>query len=208
MLLTELAVLLNGTVLQNTDAHPTIQHLLLDSRKIVFPQTALFFAIRGLHHNGHRFLKEAYQKGVRNFVVSQTVDVRLFPEANLIQVDDSVKALQQLAAHHRGQFDLPVIGITGSNGKTVVKEWLFQLLRHHFYIVRSPQSYNSQIGVPLSIWQIEAEHQLGIFEAGISQPNEMEQLANIIGANIGIFTNIGQAHGEGFDNRKQKVAKS
>lgn len=182
-----------------------IQHLLLDSRRVGFPETALFFAIEGEYYDGHCFLKELYLKGVRNFVVSSDVNYADFPEANFLTVKNTVSALQQLAAHHRKQFDLPVLGITGSNGKTVVKEWLYQLLWEDYQIVRSPKSYNSQVGVPLSVWKIEETHQLGIFEAGISQPSEMEKLEPIIAPTIGIFTNIGTAHSEGFGSDYQKA---
>ncbi|MEM8906261.1 MAG: bifunctional UDP-N-acetylmuramoyl-tripeptide:D-alanyl-D-alanine ligase/alanine racemase [Bacteroidota bacterium] len=182
-----------------------IDHLLLDSRQLIFPQTSLFFAIGGKRHNGHDYVANLYQRGVRSFVVAQHISIKNYPEAHFILVKDVLLALQQLAAHHRQQFELEVIGITGSNGKTIVKEWLFQLLQSHRSIVRSPKSYNSQIGVPLSVWQIQSHHQLGIFEAGISQPREMERIAPIIDCQIGIFTNIGAAHDEGFENTAEKI---
>ena len=130
-----------------------------------------------------------------------------FPEANFLAVKDTIAALQQLAAYHRRQFNIPVIGITGSNGKTIVKEWLYQLLHPDYHIVRSPKSYNSQIGVPLSVWQMNKQHTLAIFEAGISQPGEMENLQKIIQPTIGLITNIGEAHSEGFANNEQKVTE-
>ena len=129
------------------------------------------------------------------------------PEANIILVKDSLVALQQLAAWHRKQFSLPVIGITGSNGKTIVKEWLNQLLEDEYHIVRSPKSYNSQTGVPLSVWQLQPVHGLAIFEAGISRRGEMSRLEPMIRPTIGIFTNIGEAHSEGFDSRAEKAAE-
>ena len=133
-----------------------------------------------------------------------TIETSLYPEANFLLVNDTLDALQQLAAYHRQQFNIPVIGITGSNGKTIVKEWLYQLLHEDYNIVRSPKSYNSQIGVPLSVWQMNEQHTLAIFEAGISQQGEMEKLEKIIRPTIGVLTNIGEAHSEGFIDDDQK----
>lgn len=175
-----------------------IEHLLLDSRKVYRAASSLFFAIKGFRKDGHQFIPELYKKGVRNFVVSASIDNVNFPEANFLLVNDTLEALQQLAAHHRQQFAIPVIGITGSNGKTIVKEWLYQLLHEDFNIVRSPKSYNSQIGVPLSVWQMNEHHTLAIFEAGISEQGEMLRLEKIIRPTIGVLTNIGAAHSEGF----------
>jgi alanine racemase len=182
-----------------------VEQLLPDSRKVLFPATSLFFALKGPRRDGHSFMREAYDKGVRQFIVCREEGVSLPVDANIILVKDSLQALQALAAYHRKQFDLPVIGITGSNGKTVVKEWLNQLLEEKYAIVRSPKSYNSQLGVPLSVWQINPHHTLGIFEAGVSQSGEMEKLEKIIRPTIGVFTNIGEAHSEGFLNLRQKV---
>lgn len=185
-----------------------IEHLLLDSRKLLFPSTSLFFALGSQRRNGNLFIKELYGKNVRHFVVDidfSEKDMLGFPEATFLQVPDVMIALQSLAAFHRQQFTFPVIGITGSNGKTIVKEWLYQLLQHDFNIVRSPKSYNSQIGVPLSVWQMNASHTLAIFEAGISMKGEMERLEKIIGPDIGIFTNIGEAHSEGFESTAEKI---
>ena len=181
-----------------------VEHLLLDSRKAFLPTTSLFFALQSSRRNGHEFIGELYQKGVRSFVVSQSVDASVFTDANFIRVSDTLEALQQLAAYHRSRFSIPVIGITGSNGKTIVKEWLFQLLQPDYIIARSPKSYNSQIGVPLSVWQLRSQHTLAIFEAGISLPGEMEKLAAIIKPTIGLFTNIGDAHSEGFTSQTEK----
>ncbi len=150
-------------------------------------------------------MDDLYKRGVRNFVVDEKIAVSDYPEANIVFVPDALLALQQLAAHHRQQFHIPVIGITGSNGKTIVKEWLNQLLDDQYNIVRSPRSYNSQVGVPLSIWQMNETHELGIFEAGISQSHEMEYLEAIIQPTIGVLTNIGEAHGEGFKNMEEKI---
>jgi len=183
----------------------TIEHLLIDSRKIVFPSTSLFFALHSNRRDGHSFIKELHEKGVLNFIVLKSFDSSSFTNANFIFVDDVLAALQTIAAFHRSQFHIPVIGITGSNGKTIVKEWLNQLLQADYHIVRSPRSYNSQIGVPLSVWQINKEHTLGIFEAGISTVNEMSKLENLIQPTIGLLTNIGEAHSEGFSNKQQKL---
>lgn len=184
-----------------------IENLLLDSRKTYAVSSSLFFALKGIRRDGHRFISELYKKGVRNFIVSSEPDISFFPEGNFIHVEDTLKALQQLTSFHRKQFDIPVIGITGSNGKTIVKEWLYQLLHEDYTIVRSPKSYNSQIGVPLSVWQMSAQHTLGIFEAGISEPNEMQKLERIIQPTIGILTNIGEAHSEGFSSSTQKLGE-
>jgi len=183
-----------------------IEHLLLDSRRLVFPASSLFFALKGPRRDGDRFIPELYKRGVRNFVVSGSAGTDL-ADANFIRVDDPLAALQRLAAYHRMQFSLPVIGITGSNGKTTVKEWLNQLLEDRYNIIRSPKSYNSQTGVPLSVWQLQPVHQLAIFEAGISRRGEMSRLQPMIRPTIGLFTNIGEAHSEGFSSRAEKAAE-
>ncbi len=193
-------------LLQNNDA--IIEHILLDSRKLLFSQTSLFFALSGQRRNGNLFIDELYKKNVRNFVVDKTFTacaLARYKDANFLEVNDVLQALHLLTSFHRSQFNIPVISITGSNGKTIVKEWLYQLLNNSYNIVRSPKSYNSQIGVPLSIWQMNAGHELGIFEAGISQPGEMQQLERIIEPTIGVFTNIGEAHNQGFLNIRQKI---
>lgn len=178
--------------------------LLTDSRKASRDEGALFFAIKGERHDGHDHIGKLYVAGIRQFVVEKDNQWDL-PEANIIRVNSSVQALQYIAKHHRQQFTLPVIGITGSNGKTIIKEWLYQLLAHNFSIVKNPGSYNSQIGVPLSVWQIQPHHNLAIFEAGISKPGEMEKLEDIIKPAIGVFTNIGSAHDEGFADTGEKI---
>ena len=195
-------------IIQNNEA-AVIEHLLIDSRKLLFPATTLFFAIAGPRRQGNTFVKELYSRGVKNFVVNEsfTAVPGEYPAANFIAVPNVLTALQQLASAHRKQFSIPVIGITGSNGKTIVKEWLYQLLQADYNIVRSPKSYNSQIGVPLSVWQMNAVNSLGIFEAGISMNEEMEKLEQIIMPQIGVFTNIGEAHNEGFESVKQKAAQ-
>lgn len=183
-----------------------ILHLLTDSRKLVFTDATLFFAIEGPRRDGHDFIAELYERGLRCFVVQQhRIVADHFPQAVFLAVPDVLKALQALSAYHRRQFHIPVIGITGSNGKTIVKEWLYQLLNTEEQIVRSPRSYNSQIGVPLSVWQLNSSHSLGIFEAGISQKAEMDALQKIIQPTIGVWTNVGAAHAEGFKSEQEKA---
>lgn len=183
-----------------------IKNLVIDSRRLITSQHSLFFAIHGQRHDGHQYMQDLYRKGVRNFVISRfSENVDLFFGANIIKVKDSLEALQKLAAYHRSRFPIKSIAITGSNGKTIVKEWLFQLLQEDYSIVRSPKSYNSQVGVPLSIWNINDAYNMGIFEAGISEPGEMENLSEIIQPEIGIITNIGPAHQENFQSYKEKI---
>jgi alanine racemase len=182
-----------------------IDHLLTDSRTLSFPETTLFFAIRTQTNDGGKYIAELYRLRVRHFVVSHyRPEFAEMRDANFLIVKNAPDALQLLAIHHRKQFGIPVIGITGSNGKTCVKELLYQLLHTEFHIVRSPRSYNSQLGVPLSVWQMDGRHTLGIFEAGISQPNEMAHLRRIIAPTIGILTNVGEAHQENFTSPLQK----
>ena len=184
---------------------PDIQILLTDSRSLSDPAVSLFFALSTNQNDGHKYICTLYEKGVRNFVVQHSFSgMNTMPEANLLWVSDTLVALQQLTAFHREQFNIPIIGITGSNGKTIVKEWLYQLLYDQFSIVRSPRSYNSQTGVPLSVWQLNEETELGIFEAGISLPGEMQRLESIIRPTIGIFTTIGDAHQENFTSQEEK----
>lgn len=184
----------------------TIDNLLIDSRKIAYPATSIFIPIVSERRNAHQYIEQVYNAGVRCFLVSEEIkNLATYIDAWFIEVKNTVLALQQIVAWHRSKFMFPIIGITGSNGKTIVKEWLYQLLENDYKIVRSPKSFNSQIGVPLSVWQINDEHNLGIFEAGISQSDEMEWLEKIIKPNIGIFTNIGETHNEGFLNIKHKV---
>jgi len=175
----------------------------VDSRSLRNTANTLFFALKGNNHNAHDFLNDLYAKGVRYFVVSQ--DVSLPPDAVVFKVNDTLRALQRFVAFYRKKYTFPVIGITGSNGKTIVKEWLNQLLLPFYNIIKSPKSYNSQVGVPLSVIAINEEHNLGIFEAGISQPNEMDFLEEVIQPTIGILTNIGPAHNEGFSTKEEKL---
>jgi Alr-MurF fusion protein len=181
-----------------------IDNLLFDSRKISHPETSLFIAIVTERRNGHRFIKQVYEAGVRCFFVCENENYNL-ADAWIFLVDNPLEAIQALVTWHRNQFAVPVIGITGSNGKTIVKEWLNQLLESDYNIVRSPKSYNSQIGVPLSVWQMNIENNLALFEAGISQAHEMDKLEKIIQPTIGIFTNIGDQHNEGFLNVRHKI---
>lgn len=199
--------ILEGKLLLSNNTETIIEHLLIDSRKLLFPASTLFFSLPGPRRQGSTFVKELYSKGVRNFIVDDSFIFSAgdFEAANITAVENVLHALQQLTAQHRSQFHFPVVGITGSNGKTIVKEWLYQLLQQDHHIVRSPKSYNSQIGVPLSVWQMNAQHTLGIIEAGISMPGEMEKLEKIISPDIGIFTNIGEAHSEGFENIGDKI---
>lgn len=180
-------------------------HLLTDSRKPVLHEGSCFFAITGERHDGHDYIRSLYESGIHQFVVEKNFPLKNFSQSNVLLVDSAIEALQKIVAHHRAQFTIPVIGITGSNGKTMVKEWLYQLLAHEYTIVKNPGSYNSQIGVPLSVWHMQPHHQLGIFEAGVSHISEMINLRNIIQPSYGIFTTVGSAHDENFKSRKQKI---
>lgn len=184
----------------------SINSLCIDSRKVTVSEEVLFFAIKGERNDGHLYIPSLYKSGVRQFVVEQPIaDLNSLPGANIILAQSCVEALQRLAAYHRRSFSIPIIGIAGSNGKTIIKEWLYQILSKDMVVVKNPGSYNSQVGVPLSVWQIQPHHQLGIFEAGISRPGEMEKLEKVIHPTVGIFTNIGSAHNEGFKNHKEKI---
>lgn len=189
-------------------AHPQygIDSLLIDSRMLNEAKGALFFAIATTTNDGHRYIAELYGKGVRNFVVT-TLPNGDFSDANFFVVNNAVDALQRLAAHHRRRFDIPLIAITGSRGKTTLKEWLYQMLLPDYHIARSPRSYNSQLGVPLSIWSIDHDTTLGIIEAGVSLPGEMSSLQSIIDPTIGIITNIGDEHRRGFPSIEAKAAE-
>jgi len=184
----------------------TIENLVYDSRRILQPPSSLFFALKTEYNDGHKYLQIAYKKGIRNFIVSHQPTHEII-DSNIILVEDTLIALQELAGFHRNHFSFPVIGITGSNGKTIVKEWLNHLLEEDYKIVRSPKSFNSQIGVPLSVWQMNEHYTLGIFEAGISNPGEMPQLEEMIQPTIGVLTNIGEAHSEGFLDNTHKLAE-
>jgi alanine racemase len=200
----KIATVVKGKLVSKSPANAFIKDVIIDSRKLITAESVLFVALQSKRNDGHRYVQELYDKGVRNFMVR---DAALFLEldANFVEVPDTLRALQQFSKFHRAQFDIPVIGITGSNGKTIVKEWLYQCMHDEYKIVRSPKSYNSQIGVPLSVLQMSAKHQLAIFEAGISEPEEMQYLQEIIMPRLGIFTNIGTAHDQSFVDERQKI---
>ena len=181
-----------------------VTRLLTDSRSLSFPEETMFFAIKTRHGDGHNYIHELYSRGVRNFVVSNLEHLETLADANFIVTYDTLAALHTLATQHRAKFDIPVIGITGSDGKTIVKEWLYQLTAGNYNVTRSPRSYNSQIGVPLSVWMLNETSTLGIFEAGISESNEMGNLQRIINPTIGIITNISSAHQENFSSLQEK----
>jgi len=186
----------------------SLQHLLIDSRLLLHPSNTVFFAIKSAKNDGHNFIDKLYNTGVRAFVISSaSFDCSPYREATFFLAHDCVQGLQALARAHRRLFSLPVVAITGSNGKTIVKEWLRSLLSQKMNIVASPKSYNSQIGVPLSVWQLSGEHELGIFEAGISKVGEMERLEVLIQPDIGVFTNIGTAHSENFEDQQHKISE-
>jgi alanine racemase len=202
--LCEIAGFTGGTI--RGKKNPGISQLLIDSRISPVPTGALFFALKGQRHDGHNYVSDLYRRGIRAFIVSDMrKEFRELPEAGFVVVKDTLLALQELAMHHREKFLCPVIAISGSNGKTIVKEWLNFCLSDDVIITRSPKSYNSQVGVPLSVWLMDDSTQLGIFEAGISLPGEMANLQRIIQPDIGIFTNIGEAHQENFSSLEQKI---
>lgn len=187
-------------------AEGSVGFLLTDSRSLSFPEETLFFALRSERNDGHKYIPDLYRRGVRAFVVEHLPEnyANDMADANFLVVPSVLKALQRLAERHRDEFDIPVVGITGSNGKTVVKEWLYQLLMPHMHVTRSPRSYNSQIGVPLSVWRLHEGSAVAVFEAGISQPGEMESLREIIQPTIGVFTSLGHAHQENFVTMESK----
>lgn len=203
----EISEIIHGQILQFAN-HRTVTELLIDSRLLLFPTKTAFFAITTDRNDGHLFIEDLYQKNVRVFIISQpTFPIQKYPEATFILVQNTIEALQKLAVAHRKTLTGRIVGITGSNGKTIVKEWSKQLLEPFFTITTSPKSYNSQIGVPLSVWQAKPNDDVNIFEAGISYPNEMQNLEQIIQPNIGILTNIGSAHNENFKSIEQKLSE-
>ncbi len=217
MTINEIRTLLHNFPCQVVDPHAQISELCFDSRQIKRPTEALFFAFKSDRNDGHRYIPDLLDKGVRHFVVTTLPD--RWPElddnqrqmllaSDIFMVDDTLAALQAIAAAHRQRFQCPTIGITGSNGKTIVKEWLSNMLAEDRRVTASPDSYNSQIGVPLSVWQLNSQTEVAVFEAGISKPDEMERLAAIIRPTIGILTNIGMAHARFFrDNRQKTIEK-
>lgn len=202
---TEIASIVEGDIISRSETEELISDILLDSRRLITADECLFIALVSKKNDGHRFIEELGKKGIRNFIISDRQ--YCLPGTNCIYVENTLKALHKLTAAYRRKFDIPVIGITGSNGKTIVKEWLYQLLNPDKRVVRSPKSYNSQVGVPLSVWQLSPESEIGIFEAGISEPDEMGKLQVIIQPTLGIFTNIGPAHSENFISIRQKVGE-
>ena len=187
-------------------ADANIAFLLTDSRSLCFPEETLFFAIKSERNDGHKYIPSLYLRGVRNFVVTSVPDgyEARFPQGNFLKVTNTLEALQRLAERHRDEFNIPIVGITGSNGKTVVKEWLYQVLSPDTFVTRSPRSYNSQIGVPLSVWLMNDDTKIGVFEAGISKPGEMLALRDIIQPTIAVLTNLGSAHQENFPSMEAK----
>lgn len=204
----EIVEIVQGDFYPGTSKRNAIRDILIDSRRLISAQKCMFIALSSKRNNGHNYIEELYDKGIRNFMVMALPEnIKSFEKANFVKVANTLTALQLLTAHHRSNFEIPVVGITGSNGKTIIKEWLYQLMRQDKNIIRSPKSYNSQIGVPLSVWQMNKDHELAVFEAGISETEEMEKLRNIIEPNIGLFTNIGHAHDENFINLEQKAGE-
>ena len=202
----EIAEIINARLISKDPESINVVDILIDSRRLISAKSTLFFALVSKKNDGHNYIEELYKKGIRYFVVSSyTNDYDKLVDSSFFIVDDTHAALQLLASNHRRRFNIPVVGITGSNGKTVIKEWLYQLLNPDKRIVRSPKSYNSQIGVPLSVWAMTEKNNLGIFEAGISEPDEMQNLQNVIQPTIGIFSNIGSAHGQNFISDIHKV---
>ncbi|PSL00495.1 bifunctional UDP-N-acetylmuramoyl-tripeptide:D-alanyl-D-alanine ligase/alanine racemase [Cecembia rubra] len=204
--LDQLLSLLHAEI-QVSDKNVLISEIAIDSRNILQPENTLFVALKGAKFDGHDFIPEVIEQGVKSFLVREDFDLTqtYLGHANLIKVKNTLKALQELAAYQRSNFKGPLVGITGSNGKTIVKEWLGQVLSQKFAVAKSPKSYNSQVGVPLSIFGIEPGHQVAVMEAGISKPNEMESLASMLMPELGIFTNIGTAHEEGFESMQHKL---
>ena len=217
----KITTLIGARRIGHTDAK--IGWLLTDSRSLCFPEETLFFALRSQRNDGHRYIEDLYRRGVRNFVVSMSPKLGddrgmnkdfsdpqpsnlegLYQDANFLVVPSPLEALQRLAERHRDEFDIPVVGITGSNGKTMVKEWLYQILAPQMVVTRSPRSYNSQIGVPLSVWLLNEQTQVGVFEAGISEPGEMQSLHDIIQPTIGVLTSLGSAHQRNFRSMDEK----
>ncbi len=197
--------IVNGEALSTPVLDSTVTDLSFDSRKISEGASTIFFALKGIKSNGHDYLESAYTQGVRNFVISQKLLTDKYPEANFIKVTDTLIALQQLALHHRQQLSFPVLAITGSNGKTMVKEWLALALEAKNTVTKTPLSYNSQIGVPYSVLSLNATADIAILEAGISEKDEMKNLEAILRPEIGLFTNLGDAHDSGFSSREEKL---
>ncbi|MFK5857636.1 MAG: bifunctional UDP-N-acetylmuramoyl-tripeptide:D-alanyl-D-alanine ligase/alanine racemase [Bacteroidota bacterium] len=204
----EIAKIIGAQLISSKPESISVNDILIDSRRLISAKGTIFFALKSKSNDGYNYVRILHKKGIRYFVVTHLDDeIKKLPDSSFFVVNDTLAALQLLATAHRKHFDIPVLGITGSNGKTVIKEWLYQLMNEDKNIVRSPKSYNSQIGVPLSVWQMNSNDEFAIFEAGISEPEEMKKLQAIINPTIGIFTNIGQAHDENFINSTQKTGE-
>ena len=193
-------------------AYLRASYLSLDSRQIYDPAKTAFFAVNGLNHDGHQYVESLYAKGVREFIVEESAwhgtlaeKAAKWEQTNIYVVENSIKTLQTIAKQHREQFNFPFIAITGSNGKTICKEWLATLCGSRYKVVKSPKSYNSQIGVPLSLWAIQEKYNLGIFEAGISQKGEMSKIESMLQPDYGIFTHFGEAHGSNFTSDEDMI---
>jgi alanine racemase len=188
------------------DPVSSFSQISVDSRTLYSPEETLFIALRGERHDGHKYILELARKGVRSLMVEEIPPDQEFKEkVNYIKTGDTLAAFHKFIKYHRSQFSIPVIGITGSNGKTIVKEWLYQMLQNSKKVIRSPKSYNSQVGVPLSVWLLDSTYDLAIFEAGISRKGEMQNLQSIIRPDIGIITNVKEAHQENFRDYEEKT---
>lgn len=205
--ISDISHILEGKLTGSGNIDASIHQLIFDSRKWFNPESTMFICLVGLRRDGHDFISELYLKGIRHFLVSDSIAAELYPDANFIRVQDTLLALQKWALHHRKQYEPEVIGITGSNGKTIIKEWLFELIGNDKHVYKSPLSYNSQIGVALSVLGIEEDHEVAILEAGISRPGEMDQLERLIKPNIGIFSHLGSAHNAGFVSADEKLSE-
>ncbi|WP_099367875.1 bifunctional UDP-N-acetylmuramoyl-tripeptide:D-alanyl-D-alanine ligase/alanine racemase [Sphingobacterium sp. 1.A.4] len=199
--------IVGGMAIRIPNSDQQISELVYDSRKISLPEESLFFALSATR-DGHEFIADAYNQGIRSFIISKDVPFLMDKtDVNVLKIHDTLKALQDLAAYHRKQFHFPIIGITGSNGKSIVKAWLTQMLSIDKKVYQSPKSYNSQIGVALSLWNLQGHYDLAIIEAGISEPGEMDALAAMIKPDIGVFTNLGIAHAQHFKSKEEKLAE-
>ena len=187
------------------ECNSSIQSVAFDTRKIADGNSVLFFALTGEFRNGHAFIEEAYKKGVRQFVISESIDISTFKNSTFIQVENTLWALQEISKNHRQKFNYPFVGITGSVGKTMVKEWIYHFLFSKFRVIRSPKSFNSQLGVALSLLELHENTDIAIIEMGISKPHEMKRLEEIVNPTYGIFTSFGSAHKENFQNAEKHL---
>ena len=200
----EISKIVEGELILN-GVTTKLHNIIYDTRKITFPEASVFFAFKTINGDGHFFIDDAFEKGIKNFVVSQDIDYSKYKNCNFLIVRNTLDSLQKLARYHRGLFNIPVIAITGSNGKTILKEWLNNALSKKYKVVQSPNSYNSQIGVALSLLQINSSHEIALIEAGISKKGEMAKLENMVRPTMGVLTNIGDAHSLGFTNNQEKI---